>query len=262
MPAPCTRSTPGRSRAACLSSTALAMRATATSKRRCSARALQINLQPSRRTAPDDERIAAIARRRARRSSCRRRSNGGCRRSARSRRSSARDFSAGAHRHVSVRGRARSDRRTPSWPSAPSVQHTDDQVATLFGSDRRQSRRSTSITTTSRSAGDFTARGWAVSVTHVVAGHLRGSVDYAVTTAHWRQGGQHRTRPGRALRRASGERAAARPHDVARDRYSRHRDARVRPLSHQQRVRRHDAPRPSPGSPPDSTCRSRRRCRS
>jgi len=70
------------------------------------------------------------------------------------------------------------------------VQHTDDQVATLFGLGSPSVAPLNLDHYYVASAGDFTARGWAVSVTHVVAGHLRGSVDYAVTTAHWRQGGQ------------------------------------------------------------------------
>jgi hypothetical protein len=70
------------------------------------------------------------------------------------------------------------------------AQHTDDQVATLFGLGMPSVAPLNLDHYYVASAGDFTARGWAVSVTHVVAGHFRGSVDYAVTTARWRQSPQ------------------------------------------------------------------------
>ena len=63
-------------------------------------------------------------------------------------------------------------------------QRTEDQVATLFGLGLERTTADVDHYSVA-SAGDVEARGWSVSVTRLVAGRLRGSVDYTVTTAHW-----------------------------------------------------------------------------
>ena len=63
-------------------------------------------------------------------------------------------------------------------------QHTDDQVATLFGVGIRPAAGDLDHYSVS-SAGDFVARGWTVSLSRVVARRVRGSIDYTVTTAEW-----------------------------------------------------------------------------
>jgi outer membrane receptor protein involved in Fe transport len=64
-------------------------------------------------------------------------------------------------------------------------QRTADQVATIFGLGGLTPPPAELDHYFVADAGDFVARGWAVSLTHVVAGHFRGTIDYAVTTAHW-----------------------------------------------------------------------------
>jgi hypothetical protein len=71
------------------------------------------------------------------------------------------------------------------------VQNTEDQVATLFGLGVLSTAPVSLDHYFVADAGDFVARGWAVSVTHVVAGRLRGTIDYSVTTAHWRTSDQY-----------------------------------------------------------------------
>jgi outer membrane receptor protein involved in Fe transport len=71
-------------------------------------------------------------------------------------------------------------------------QRTEDQVATLFGLGLERTTADVDHYSVA-SAGDFEARGWSVSVTRVVGGRLRGSVDYTVTTAHWQPSSQTAT---------------------------------------------------------------------
>lgn len=69
-------------------------------------------------------------------------------------------------------------------------QSTRNQVATLFGLGRLDRTAADLDHYYVGNAGDVIARGWAVSVSRSVAGRLRGSVDYRVTTAHWSPSGQ------------------------------------------------------------------------
>jgi outer membrane receptor protein involved in Fe transport len=64
-------------------------------------------------------------------------------------------------------------------------QRTDNQVATVFGLTPIGGASPDLDHYVVADAGDFAARGWTVSVRQVVAGRLRGSVDYTVTTAQW-----------------------------------------------------------------------------
>jgi hypothetical protein len=64
-------------------------------------------------------------------------------------------------------------------------QHTDNQVATVFGLEPRGGAAPDLDHYTVANAGDFTARGWTVSVRQVVGSWVRGSLDYTITTAQW-----------------------------------------------------------------------------
>lgn len=68
-------------------------------------------------------------------------------------------------------------------------QRSEDQIATVFGAAGEPEMRTASelghyyVGT----AGDVDARGWTVSVRHVIARRVRGSIDYTVTTAQWHE---------------------------------------------------------------------------
>jgi hypothetical protein len=65
-------------------------------------------------------------------------------------------------------------------------QATKDQMVTMFGMGS-VTREATDLGHYRvASAGDVEARGWSVSVHQVIARRVRGSVDYTVTTAEWR----------------------------------------------------------------------------
>jgi TonB dependent receptor-like, beta-barrel/Carboxypeptidase regulatory-like domain len=67
------------------------------------------------------------------------------------------------------------------------VQKTEDQLATAFGLGSVERPAADLGHYYVGSAGDVTARGWTVSIQQVVARRLRGSIDYTVATAEWRQ---------------------------------------------------------------------------
>jgi hypothetical protein len=64
-------------------------------------------------------------------------------------------------------------------------QHTDDQMATIFGLGPVQRTPAELGHYYVASAGDVLVRGWGVSLSRTVAEGIRGSVDYRVSTAHW-----------------------------------------------------------------------------
>jgi hypothetical protein len=69
-------------------------------------------------------------------------------------------------------------------------QDTQNQVATFFGLGRLDRTAADLDHYYVGNAGDVIARGWAVSLSRSIAGRLRGSVDYRVTTAHWTPSGE------------------------------------------------------------------------
>ena len=202
--------------------------------------------------------------RRAPKSSCRRWSRArGCRRSGRLRRSRA------PRSCPSARGtwtsRSSTTSRSRRWSaSARSRSDTKDQIVTLFGMGALERETSDLGHYWVGTAGDVDARGYTVSIRQVIARRVRGSVDYTVTTAEW-----HETPTSDAARATAARagahrhRAAARRDDDDRSGRADHRDARVRALSDQHRLRRR-----STRGPRDrrrtraSTSRSRSRCRS
>jgi hypothetical protein len=67
-------------------------------------------------------------------------------------------------------------------------QSVDDQLLTLFGLEVPQGPRSVGHYYVA-SAGAVDADGWAVRVSTLATGRVRGSVEYSRTTAHWRSSG-------------------------------------------------------------------------
>jgi hypothetical protein len=63
-------------------------------------------------------------------------------------------------------------------------QNVDDQLTTLFGVPLAGGPKSPGHYYVA-SAGAVDAEGWAVRVTGVPSAHVRGSIDYSVTRAHW-----------------------------------------------------------------------------
>jgi hypothetical protein len=68
-------------------------------------------------------------------------------------------------------------------------QHTEDQVTTLFGIDGGRASTDNGHYYLA-TAGDVSARGWSVRIEQVVAGRVRGSIDYSITDAEWQPSGQ------------------------------------------------------------------------
>jgi hypothetical protein len=69
-------------------------------------------------------------------------------------------------------------------------QDTTNQLATLFGLGRLDRTAADLDHYYVGNAGDVIARGWGVTLSRSLAGHVRGSVDYRVTTAHWTPSGE------------------------------------------------------------------------
>jgi hypothetical protein len=67
-------------------------------------------------------------------------------------------------------------------------QSVDDQLLTLFGVEMPHGPRSVGHYYVA-SAGAVDADGWAVRVSTLATGRVRGSLEYSRTTAHWRSGG-------------------------------------------------------------------------
>jgi hypothetical protein len=66
-------------------------------------------------------------------------------------------------------------------------QRSTDQIATVFGANPDQRPAANLGHYYVGTAGDVDASGWTISVRHVIAQRVRGSVDYTVTTARWHQ---------------------------------------------------------------------------
>jgi TonB dependent receptor-like, beta-barrel/Carboxypeptidase regulatory-like domain len=67
------------------------------------------------------------------------------------------------------------------------VQQTEDQLATAFGLGSVERPAADLGHYYVGGAGDVTSRGWTISVQQVIAHRVRGSIDYTVATAEWRQ---------------------------------------------------------------------------
>ena len=67
------------------------------------------------------------------------------------------------------------------------TQRTKDQIVTLFGMRALERDAADLGHYGVGTAGDVDARGYTVSVRHVVARRIRGSIDYTVTTAEWHE---------------------------------------------------------------------------
>lgn len=70
-------------------------------------------------------------------------------------------------------------------------QRIDNQLVTVFGLRTPESPASDLGHYFVGSAGDVAVAGWGVTFTHVVSEHVRGSVDYSLSSANW-----HRPAPG------------------------------------------------------------------
>jgi hypothetical protein len=69
-------------------------------------------------------------------------------------------------------------------------QNTENQLAALFGLGRLDRTAADLDHYYVGNAGDVIARGWGVTLSRSLAGHLRGSVDYRVTDAQWTPSGE------------------------------------------------------------------------
>ena len=126
-------------------------------------------------------------------------------------------------------------------------QRVDNQLVTLFGLPVDGGPKSPGHYYVA-SAGDVDADGWAFALSSAPSQRVRGSIDYSVDARALdvarRHGGDRRLGAGGD---PAADRGRARPDDVARDRHAADRDAGVRPLQGQQRLRarrRSDAARP------------------